>query len=137
MRKNRKKTFNAVTAKSQGRPNLVDELQQREHGGSVPWERRQPSAPRCASEPAPVAPAARPDRSAATRRALPRRAGRAQAGEEGASVAVAPRTRPCAPPPRPWWQSSVPVGRRTQRAPCRSNGATLLPGPCGWTAVRA
>ena len=36
-------------------------------------------------------------------------AGRARAGEEGASVPVARRTCPRAPPPRPW-PSSVPLG---------------------------
>ena len=36
----------------------------------------------------------------------------------------------------PWWLWSGSVERRTRCAP-RTSGASPLPGPCGWTAVRA
>ena len=53
-----------------------------------------------------------------------------------------PETWPCSSArdsfllPWPWWPCSGSVKRRTQRAPCRTSGATLLPGPCGWIAAR-
>ena len=56
---------------------------------SGPWAQRRRTAPWCASGPVPAAPAAHPDRVAGN------------PGEEGASVAVALRTCPCAPPLRP------------------------------------
>ena len=71
-----------------------------ERPGPAPWGRIRRAAPRCAAEPHPEAPAARPDRPAGNRRTLPRTAGRAPAGEEGASVVVT-RRAPRAPLPGP------------------------------------
>ena len=94
-----------------------------EHREPGPWAPRRQSAPRCAAGPAPVAPAAHPDRVAGNRRAPPRTAGRAPAEEEGASVVVT-RCAPRAPPPRPW-QTSDPLR-------C---GAYSLPGPLRRSSV--
>ena len=48
----------------------------------------------------------------------------------GRSAARAP------PPPRPWWQASGSVERRLRCAPCRTSGASPLPGLQRSTAAR-
>ena len=96
-----------------------------EHRESGPWAPRRRCAPRCAAGPAPAAHTARPDRPAATpTRHLPRRTAGRMPGEEGASVAVAPRTRSCAPPPRPLPSSDLlRCGAGTRQGPWRSTAA--------------
>ena len=48
----------------------------------------------------------------------------------GRSAARAP------PPPRPWWQASGSLERRSRCAPCRTSGASPLPGLQRSTAAR-
>ena len=91
---------------------------------SATWVRRRRAARRCTAGPSPAAPAAHPDRVAGNRRALPPgTAGRAPAGEEGASVVVT-RRAPRVPPSRPW-QNSDPL----------RYGACSLPGPLRRSSV--
>ena len=87
-------------------------------------------APRCAAEAVPLTPAAHPDRVAAKRRIPPRTTGRALAGEEGASVAVARSSSPRAPPPWSWWLWSVPAGAVRVVLHCgqdRADGLLFVP----------
>ena len=94
------------------RPPAVPPSAAQENPEFEPWTRHRQAAPWCASRPVPAAPAAHPDRVAGN------------PGEEGASVAVAPRTCPCAPPPRPC-PSSVLLrsGAYTRTGPSRRSAA--------------
>ena len=58
-----------------------------------------------------------------------------QLGEESSGTSPCGATR-TPPPLRPWRLSSGSLERRPQRAPCRTSGATLLPGPSGSPSSR-
>ena len=68
-----------------------------EHREFAPPVQGPQDAPR-AAEPVPASQRPQAEVLAGPRRALPPKTGRAPAGEEGASVAVARRARACAPP---------------------------------------